>query len=77
MKYFVFQEDAFLRWSDIDTISVQKDRLIIQGKDGATYRSLVVYRGDQARLLHALTQMQTKGTLYILPQTFFPSHASP
>lgn len=57
LEYCIHTEDVFLGWSDIESISVQQNRLIIEGRQGASYESPVVHRGDQVRLLQSITEL--------------------
>jgi hypothetical protein len=58
LEYYLLREDAFLHWADIQSVSLRANRLVIVGrKPVATYRSPVVYRGDQERLLRSLEHM--------------------
>ena len=54
LEYYMFTEDVLLSWSDIESISIQQNRLIINRKQGDSYGSPVVYRGDQAQLMQSI-----------------------
>jgi len=57
IAYHLFTSDVFLRWSDIRTISIHSNRLVIETKKAAGYRSPVVYRGDQEELLSSISRL--------------------
>lgn len=57
LAYHLFASDVFLRWSDIRTISIHDNRLVIETRQAAVYGSPVVYRGDQKRLLSSISRL--------------------
>jgi hypothetical protein len=61
LEYYLFTNDVLLRWVDIKNIVVQQNRLMINTKQGDAYKSPVVYRGDQGRLLKSVTQFIPSG----------------
>jgi hypothetical protein len=63
LEYYLFSEDAFLPWSAIENISIQEDRLIVDGGPAGTHSSPVVYRGDQNRLLRSLLRFLPESNL--------------
>jgi hypothetical protein len=56
LEYYPLTADVLLPWNDIESISLQQNRLSIRGRQGVDYRSPVVYRGDQERLLQSLAR---------------------
>ncbi|WP_213380964.1 hypothetical protein [Allochromatium tepidum] len=61
LEYYLFSEDVFLRWDTVNSITVRENRLIVDGGALGTYRSSVVYRGDQDRLLGVLACFLPEG----------------
>ena len=61
LTYHLFAEDVFLRWSEVETISIQNDRLVIEAGRAENFRSPVVFRGNQAQLLSSVTRLVPDG----------------
>lgn len=57
LAYHLFTRDVFLSWSDIRTISIHNNRLVIETRQEADYSSLIVYRGDQEQLLSSISRL--------------------
>jgi len=57
LDYYLFSEDVFLRWGDVDRVAIEQDRLLVTGRSGDRYQSVVVYRGDQASLVRSITRL--------------------
>jgi hypothetical protein len=62
LEYYLFGSDVVLGWNDVDGVAIEQDRLLVTGKSGDGYQSVVVYRGEQALLERSITRLMPNGS---------------
>jgi hypothetical protein len=62
LEYFLFADAVVARWSEIESVSIVRDRLVIDGKQGERYVSPVIHRGDQAKLIRSIESLRREAT---------------
>ena len=57
LRYYLLANDVLLPWNEIKDISIKQNPLVVETTHDQSYRSSVVYRGAQSRLLESITQL--------------------